>query len=50
VDAPPSLKVFCACIRSTLFPPRYHPPANITRYAGETNPALWLEDYHLVCR
>jgi hypothetical protein len=26
------------------------PPANITRYAREMNPALWLEDYRLLCR
>ena len=23
---------------------------NITRYARETNPSLWLEDYQLACR
>jgi hypothetical protein len=40
-------RVFCACIRSALFPP---PPTNITRNIGETNPALWLEDYRLACR
>jgi hypothetical protein len=25
-------------------------PANITKYAGETNPSLWLEDYWLTCQ
>ena len=28
----------------------YRPPANITKYAGEMDPGLWLGDYHLVCR
>jgi hypothetical protein len=25
-------------------------PANITKYARETNPELWLDDYHLTCQ
>jgi hypothetical protein len=25
-------------------------PANITKYARETNPELWLDDYHLACQ
>jgi hypothetical protein len=29
---------------------RYRPPANITKYDGETDPGLWLEDYRLACR
>jgi hypothetical protein len=37
-------------IRSAPFPPRYRPPANLTRYIGEKNTALLLEDYQLDCR
>jgi hypothetical protein len=33
-----------------MFPPRYRPPANITKYTRETNPGLWLEHYRLACR
>lgn len=31
------------------FPPRFKPPTLVLKYAGETNPGLWLEDYHLAC-
>jgi hypothetical protein len=37
-------------VRSAAFPPQYHPPANIMKYARKTNPSLWLEDYRLACR
>lgn len=46
----PGLSVFGSCIRSAPFPPRYRPPMNIMKYAGETNPGLWLEDYQLSYR
>jgi hypothetical protein len=23
---------------------------NVVKYDGKTNPSIWLEDYHLVCR
>jgi hypothetical protein len=26
------------------------PAANIQKYAGETNPGLWLKDYWLACQ
>jgi hypothetical protein len=29
---------------------RFQQPANVTKYSGETNPELWLDDYHLVCQ
>jgi hypothetical protein len=35
--------------RSLLFPARFWQPANITKYAEETNPELWLDDYCLAC-
>jgi hypothetical protein len=40
-------KVFSLRICSAAFPPRYHPPVNIMKYAVETNPSLWLKDYRL---
>jgi len=33
-----------------MFLQRYRPLINITRYVGETDPGLWLEDYSLTCR
>ena len=33
-----------------MLPPRYCPPTNISKYSGETNPGLWLEDYWLACQ
>ena len=29
------------------FPPRYQPPTKMSKYSGEMNPRLWLEDYRL---
>jgi len=29
------------------FPQRFRPPTNIARYAEETNPGIWLEDFRL---
>ena len=46
---PPGPRVFSIDIRSARVPARYRPPANITRYVGETDPGLWLEDYRLAC-
>jgi hypothetical protein len=28
---------------------RYRAPTTITKYDGETNPSVWLEDYRLAC-
>jgi hypothetical protein len=41
----PGPQVFSRHILSAPIPARYHPPANIQKYVGETNPALWLKDY-----
>jgi hypothetical protein len=30
------------------FPARFWQPTNVTKYSGETNPELWLDDYRLV--
>jgi hypothetical protein len=32
------------------FPARFRQPANITKYARETNPELWLNNYRLTCQ
>ena len=46
---PPGPRVFMVDIRSSHVPMRYHPPMNITKYGGGTDPGLWLKDYHLAC-
>ena len=47
---PPGPKVFTFGIRSSRVPSKYRPPTNITKYGGETDPGLWLEDYRLAYR
>ena len=46
----PGPRVFSVHIHGTHVPQQYRPPTNIAKYAGETNPGLWLDDYHLACR
>ena len=41
---------FSRRIRRAPFPQHFRPPANITKYTGETNPGIWLEDFWLACR
>ena len=43
----PGPQAFGRHIHNAAFPPRYQPPTNISKYSGETNPGLWLEDYRL---
>ena len=43
-------RVFSVHIRGARVPLRYRPLANIAKYAGETNPGLWLHNYHLSCQ
>lgn len=45
----PGPQAFGRHILNTIFPPRYRPPTNISKYVGETNPRLWLKDYRLAC-
>ena len=33
-----------------MFPQRFRPPTNITKYTRETNLSIWLEDFRLACR
>jgi hypothetical protein len=42
-------RVFSQDIRNALFPVQFRQPTNITKYAKETNPKLWLDDYCLAC-
>ena len=43
-------RAFSQHIRRASFPQRFRPPANITKYTGETNPGIWLEDFRLAYR
>ena len=43
-------RVFSEAIRRAKFSARFRQPANLTKYLGETNPELWLADYHLACQ
>lgn len=46
----PGPAAFTSHIRKAAFPQLFRPPTNIPKYDGESNPALWLEDYRLACR
>ena len=47
---PPGPRVFSRDIHNAQFPARFRQPTNLTKYSGETNPELWLTDYHLACQ
>jgi hypothetical protein len=32
---------FCKCVQV---------PNNVVKYDSQTNPSIWLDDYHLACR
>jgi hypothetical protein len=42
--------VFSREIRTTTFPQRFRQPTTIVKYNGETDPCVWLNDYHLACQ
>jgi hypothetical protein len=42
--------VFSREIRTTSFPQRFRYPMSINKYTGETDPQVWLNDYHLACQ
>jgi hypothetical protein len=46
----PGPKAFGSNVHDACFPKRFWVPNNIVKYDGKTNPNVWLEDYHLVCR
>ena len=33
-----------------LFPPRFRQPTTLVKYSGETDHAVWLNDYRLACQ
>ncbi len=47
---PAGPKAFGRRVLNAPFPARFRAPTNIGKYAGETNPSVWLEDYRLACR
>ena len=47
---PPGSRVFSREIRTTPFPPRIRLPTTLVKYSGETDPAVWLNDYRLACQ
>jgi hypothetical protein len=42
--------VFSREIRTASFPQRVRQPTSIDKYTGETDPHVWLNDYHLACQ
>jgi hypothetical protein len=42
--------VFSREIRTTTFPQCFRQPTTIVKYNGETDPRVWLNDYHLECQ
>jgi hypothetical protein len=47
---PPGTRVFSREIRVAAFPQRFRQPKTIVKYNGETDPRVWLNDYHLACQ
>jgi hypothetical protein len=47
---PPGTRVFSREIRTASFPQRFRQPTWITKYNGETDPRVWLNDYRLACQ
>jgi hypothetical protein len=47
---PPGTPVFSREICAASFPQRFRQPTTITKYSGETNPRVWLNDYRLACQ
>src|SRR6185503_19807661 len=47
---PPGARVFSREIRTAPFPPRFRQPNTLVKYSGETDPAVWLNDYRLACQ
>jgi hypothetical protein len=42
--------VFGSTVRDGHFLKCFRVLSNIVKYNGKTNPSIWLEDYHHVCR
>jgi hypothetical protein len=50
MSEPPGTRVFSREIRMATFPQRFRQPTTIVKYNGETDPRVWLNDYHLACQ
>jgi hypothetical protein len=46
----PGTRVFSRKIRTASFPQRFRKPTSVDKYTGETDPRVWLNDYHLACQ
>ena len=46
---PLGTRVFSREIRTAPFASRFRQPTTLVKYTGETDPALWLNDYRLTC-
>ena len=46
---PPGTRVFSREIHTAPLPPRFREPTTLIKYSGETDPAVWLNDYRLAC-
>ena len=47
---PPGTRVFSREIHTAPFPPCFRQPTTLIKYSGETDPAVWLNDYRLACQ
>jgi hypothetical protein len=47
---PPGTRVFSREIRTASFPQCFRQLTSIDKYTGETDPRVWLNDYHLACQ
>jgi hypothetical protein len=43
------LRAFSQGVRDARVPPRFQALTNVSRYDGDTNSRVWLEDYRLAC-
>nr|CAB3453764.1 unnamed protein product [Digitaria exilis] len=46
----PGPAAFSHEIRTLAIPPRFRFPTNFSKYVGETDPLVWLDDFRLACR
>jgi hypothetical protein len=47
---PPGTRVFGRTIRAASIPWRFCQPTTVSKYSRETDPRVWLNDYHLACQ
>ncbi|KAF8652000.1 hypothetical protein HU200_062940 [Digitaria exilis] len=46
----PGRAAFSHEIHTVAIPPRFRLPTNFSKYDGETDPSVWLDDFRLACR